>query len=135
MNKVVTSGKRYLKNDRWHDDNGLLPGRPGQWDPPMTDEEAYMAALSDPDAQPSTPEQLERMRRIPFVKHVRWFLGLSQKEFAQHFGIPQALLDQWERGQAEPDATAAAYLAVIKAEPEVVARVLSTSIVSRAAEL
>jgi len=29
----------------------------------MTDEEVMAAALSDPDAQPLTPEQLARMRR------------------------------------------------------------------------
>jgi hypothetical protein len=33
----------------------------------MTDEEITVAALSDPDAQPLTEEQLKRMRRVPFV--------------------------------------------------------------------
>ena len=31
----------------------------------MTEEEVIAAALSDPDAQPLTPEQLARMRRAP----------------------------------------------------------------------
>jgi putative transcriptional regulator len=30
----------------------------------MTDEEVMAAALSDPDAQPLTPEQLAKMRRL-----------------------------------------------------------------------
>ena len=54
----------------------------------MTDAEKLAAARSDPDAQPSTEAQLKRMRRVPFAKHVRWTLGLSQQEFADVFGIP-----------------------------------------------
>jgi putative transcriptional regulator len=34
----------------------------------MTDEEVMAAALSDPDAQPLTPEQLAKMRRVSRVK-------------------------------------------------------------------
>jgi putative transcriptional regulator len=37
----------------------------------MTDEEVVAAALSDPDAQPLTPEQLAKMRRVPRVKVLR----------------------------------------------------------------
>ena len=33
----------------------------------MTDEEVVAAALSDPDAQPLTPEQLAKMRRVSRV--------------------------------------------------------------------
>ena len=33
----------------------------------LTDEEVTAAALSDPDAQPLTPEQLARMRRVSLV--------------------------------------------------------------------
>ncbi len=28
MNKIVTTGKRFLKDDRWHDDNGPIQGSP-----------------------------------------------------------------------------------------------------------
>ncbi len=52
MNKIATAGKRFLKDDRGHDDNGPIPGTPADWDPPMTDEEVTLAALSDLDAQP-----------------------------------------------------------------------------------
>lgn len=37
----------------------------------MTDDEAAAASRSDPDAQPLTPEQLAKMRRVPRVKVVR----------------------------------------------------------------
>jgi putative transcriptional regulator len=34
----------------------------------MTDEEVMAAALSDPDAQPLSPEQLAKMKRVSRVK-------------------------------------------------------------------
>jgi putative transcriptional regulator len=37
----------------------------------MTDEEVMAAALSDPDAQPLTSEQLARMRRVSRFKVLR----------------------------------------------------------------
>jgi putative transcriptional regulator len=124
MKKIATTGKRYLKNDRWHDANGPLPGHPGQWEPSMTDEEVMIAALSDPDAQPSTPEQLARMQRIPFAKHVRIKLGLSQEEFARRFGIPVGTLRDWEQGRAKPDQAAESFLKVIAKKPKAVASAL-----------
>jgi len=44
----------------------------------MTDEEVVAAALSDPDAQPLTPEQLSKMRRVSRVKVLRQRLGMTQ---------------------------------------------------------
>jgi putative transcriptional regulator len=49
----------------------------------LTDEEIHAAALSDPDAQPLTPERLARMKRTPRVRIIRRALGLSQEEFAK----------------------------------------------------
>ena len=46
----------------------------------MSDAERHAAALSDPDAQPLTPEDLKRMKRTPRAKIVRRALGLSQEE-------------------------------------------------------
>jgi len=134
MNKIVTTGKRYLKDDRWHDDNGPLPDFPLEWDPPMTEEEILVAARSDPDAQPMTEEQLNRMQRIPFAKHVRWTSGLSQAEFARRYRIPLETLRDWEQGRTVPEAAAEAYLAVIKAEPDVVGRVIANATKPQAAE-
>jgi putative transcriptional regulator len=91
----------------------------------MTDEEITLAALSDPDAQPLTGEQLEQMRRISFAKHVRWKLGLSQTEFAARFHIPAGTLRDWEQHRTEPDAAAAAYLRVIAENPDAVCQALA----------
>ncbi len=127
MKKITTTGKRYLKNDQWHDANGSLPVHPGLWDPPMTDEEVMIAALSDPDAQPRTPEQLARGRRISFAKHVRFKLGLSQEQFAERFGIPIGTLRDWEQHRTEPDTAAMSYLKVIKANPKAVSKALDAA--------
>ncbi len=124
MSKIVTAGGRYLKDDRWHDDNGPLPDTPLEWDPPMTDEEVLIAVRSDPDAQPLTEDQLGRLRRVPLAKHIRWKLGLSQAELARRYRIPLGTLRDWEQGRTVPEATAEAYLAGIKAEPELVARAI-----------
>ena len=86
----------------------------------MTDEEVMAAAKSDPDAQPLTDEQLKRMQRIPFAKHLRWKLGLSQQEFAERFQIPIGTLRDWEQGRVEPDRPARAYLKVIANNPAAV---------------
>ncbi|MGQ0672905.1 MAG: helix-turn-helix domain-containing protein [Hyphomicrobium sp.] len=123
-NRIVTTGKRYLKDDRWWDDNGPIPVSDAEWDPPMTEQEIMTAALSDPDAQPLTKAQLSRMRRISFAKHVRFILGLSQDEFSRRFGIPIGTLRDWEQHRTEPDTAALSYLKVIKANPKAVARAL-----------
>jgi putative transcriptional regulator len=86
----------------------------------MTEEEKLDAARSDPDAQPSTEARLRRMRRVPFAKHVRWMLGLSQREFAEVFGIPIGTLRDWEQGRFEPDQAARSYLKVIARNPKAV---------------
>jgi putative transcriptional regulator len=125
MNKIVTVGKRFLKDDRWHDDNGPIPDTPLDWDPPMSDEEITLAALSDPDAQPLTEEQLAQMRRVAFATHVRWKLGLSQAEFAARFRIPIGTLRDWEQHRTKPDAVAAAYLRVIAENPDAVREALA----------
>src|SRR5713101_6789722 len=57
----------------------------------MSDQERHTAALSDPDAQPLTPEDFKRMKRTPQVRIIRRALGLSQEEFSARFHI------RWER--------------------------------------
>jgi putative transcriptional regulator len=37
----------------------------------MTEAERHAAALSDPDAQPITPENIRRMKRTPQVRVIR----------------------------------------------------------------
>ena len=63
----------------------------------MSDEERHAAALSDPDAQPLTPEDFKRMKRTPQAKIMRQALGLSQEEFAARFHIPLGTLRDWEK--------------------------------------
>ena len=91
----------------------------------MTEAEVLAAALSDPDAQPLTPDDFKRMKRIPRVKIIRRALGLTQEEFAARFHIPLGTLRDWEQGAAEPDSCARAYLTVIAKNPEVVAAALA----------
>ncbi len=93
----------------------------------MTDAEIIAAARSDPDAaQPLTPAQLKRMRRISPAKHLRWKLGLSQAEFARRFRIPLGTLRDWEQHRTEPDQAARAYLKVIAADAGFVERALAS---------
>ncbi len=91
---------------------------------PMTDEEVLAAALSDPDAQPLTPEDFKRMKRTPQVKIIRQALGLSQEEFATRFHIPLGTLRDWEQGRKDPDTAARAYLRVIGRNPAAVMEAL-----------
>ncbi|MGH7484227.1 MAG: hypothetical protein ACREMY_01315, partial [bacterium] len=42
----------------------------------MTEDEVLAAALSDPDAQPLSPEELAEMRRVSPVKALRQRLGI-----------------------------------------------------------
>ena len=85
---------------------------------PMTEEEVMAAALSDPDAQPMTPEDFKRAKRTPRAKLLRRALGLTQEEFAAAYRIPLGTLRDWEQGRSEPDAPAKADLKVIAADPE-----------------
>jgi putative transcriptional regulator len=90
-----------------------------------TDEEVIAAALSDPDAQPLTPEQLARMRRVSRVKVLRQRLGMTQTEFAEAFHLPITTLRDWEQHRSTPDAPARAPLLAIERDPEVMRRLLA----------
>ncbi len=92
----------------------------------MTPEQRHAAAMSDPDAQPLSPEDFARMKRTPRVKIIRRALGLSQEEFAARFHIPLGTLRDWEQGRKEPDAAARAYLVVIGRNPQAVREALAT---------
>lgn len=86
----------------------------------MSDEDAYTAALSDPDAQPLTAEQLARQRPLPRARTLRRALGLTQEAFAARYQIPLGTLRDWEQGRAEPDQPARAYLRAIAGDPEAI---------------
>jgi len=91
----------------------------------MTDEEVVAAALSDPDAQPLTPEQLAKMRRVSRVKVLRHRLGMTQAEFAEAFHLPITTLRDWEQHRSTPDAPARALLLAIERDPDVMRRLLA----------
>jgi putative transcriptional regulator len=86
---------------------------------PMTEEEILQAALDDPDAQPL---DFERLKPVPRVRSLRRALGLTQEEFSARYHIPIGTLRDWEQGRSIPDAPARAYLEVIAAEPDMVAK-------------
>lgn len=90
----------------------------------MTTDEVEAAARADPDAQPLTPSDLQRMKRTPQAKIIRRALSLTQEEFAARYRIPLGTLRDWEQGRSDPDQTARAYLKVIATDPEGVRRSL-----------
>lgn len=131
MKSEPTLVRRRLRGGNWyevHPDGGerRLPDTAADLSrlDALTDDEKLAAARSDPDARPSTDAQLKRMRRVPFAKHVRWTVGLSQEEFAKVFGIPIGTLRDWEQGRFEPDQAARSYLKVIARNPKAVRKAL-----------
>ena len=92
--------------------------------PDMTEEEIIAAALTDPDNPPSSPGRDARLRPRPRTITMRRALRLTQEEFAERYRIPLATIQDWEQERSEPDQTARAYLAVIRADPEGIARLL-----------
>jgi putative transcriptional regulator len=89
-----------------------------------TEAEIETAALADPDAQPFTGADLNRMRRVPRAKTLRRALSLTQEEFALRYQIPLGTLRDWEQGRTEPDQPARAYLKVIAGDPHRIVRLL-----------
>jgi putative transcriptional regulator len=61
------------------------------------------------------------------VKNIREGLGMSQSEFAAHFGFSVRTLQEWEQGRSVPRGVARNFLIVLKREPEMVRKALTTS--------
>ena len=59
------------------------------------------------------------------VVAIRHRLGLSQAEFASHFGFKLDALKNWEQGRRRPEGAARAFLRAIEREPEAVQRALA----------
>jgi putative transcriptional regulator len=91
----------------------------------MSTQAIERAARADPDAQPLTEADLQRMKRTPRVKIIRRALHLTQEEFAERYHIPLGTLRDWEQGRAEPDQPTRAYLTLIARDPEHVYRTLN----------
>lgn len=99
----------------------------------MTDDEIDKAAISDPDAQLLTKEQLSQFKRVNpekeiDVKLIRQKLGLSQEEFAYYFGVSIRTLQEWEQYRRTPNATTRNFLKVIEMEPKAVLRALNIQV-------
>jgi putative transcriptional regulator len=84
------------------------------------------------EADPNDPEDfavsvagVERGLMGRRIRRLRNRLGLSQDAFAEAYGIPVANIRQYEIGRTMPPPAMRAYLKVIDAEPEVVARVVA----------
>jgi putative transcriptional regulator len=62
------------------------------------------------------------------VKKLRKKLGLSQEQFAQHYGFTPARVRDWEQGRSNPTGAIRAYLIVIARQPEAVERALTAKV-------
>lgn len=105
------------------DANQITPVDWTQFDE-MSEEQRHRAALSDPDAQPATPEQLARAQRIPNVCLLRRKLNLTQEQFARNFHLSLGAVRDWEQGRNQPDHAARTLLRVIEYAPEMVQQAL-----------
>jgi putative transcriptional regulator len=83
-----------------------------------------MEALSE---TPMTKAELDAAPRRPRVFVLRRAFGLTQEEFSARFAIPLGTLRDWEQRRSAPDATAQAYLKVIAADPDSVAKAVGKS--------
>ncbi len=90
----------------------------------MSEEEINAAAKSDPDAQLWTTEELKRARRVVDVKAIRARSRLSQRQFAETFGLSIRTVQDWEQGRYTPDGPARVLLTVIDRNPEAVKKAL-----------
>lgn len=90
----------------------------------MTDDDVEAAALSDPDAQPMTEEELARTFRPNDLSRMRRRMGLTQTAFARRFQINLRTLQDWEQGRRVPEDVARVYLRVIERDPDAVTAAL-----------
>lgn len=86
---------------------------------------AIEADPNDPEDRAVSVAGVERGLMGRRIRRLRNRLGLSQDAFAQAYGIPVANIRQYEIGRTMPPPAVRAYLKVIDAEPEVVARVVA----------
>jgi putative transcriptional regulator len=90
----------------------------------LAEEEIHAAALADPDNPPLTPKELEQFQRVPDIKTIRERLHLTQRQFAETFGLSLGAIRDWEQGRFEPDQAAKTLLKVIACNPDAVKQAL-----------
>jgi putative transcriptional regulator len=76
----------------------------------------------DPEDFDVSVAGLERAHMGRRIRRLRNRLGMSQEAFARTYGIPLANIRQYEIGRHMPPPAVRAYLKVIGAEPEMVAK-------------
>lgn len=59
------------------------------------------------------------------VRRIRKKLDMSQKAFAEYFGVKLSTIQDWEQGRRVPSGPSRNFLFVIDKEPEAVHRVLT----------
>ncbi|MFC0268149.1 helix-turn-helix domain-containing protein [Kushneria aurantia] len=69
---------------------------------------------------PLTDEEFERGRSALLARRARAATGLSQRVFAERFGIPLGSLRDWEQGRRTPEAAVLSYMRVIARAPDAV---------------
>jgi putative transcriptional regulator len=80
---------------------------------------AYAQGKADPSHYGvHVPEALD-------VKAIRSKIGMSQEDFARHFGVSKRTVQDWEQQRRRPSGPSRAFLVVIDREPEAVRRALS----------
>jgi putative transcriptional regulator len=80
---------------------------------------------NDPEDFDVSVAGVERGHMGRRIRMLRNRLGLSQEGFARTYGIPLANIRQYEIGRHMPPPAVRAYLKVIGAEPELVARAMA----------
>ena len=93
----------------------------------LSDEEVEQAALSDPDAPPTTLESLANFQRAVDIKAIRKELSLTQAQFATTFHLSLTTVQAWEQGQSLPDPVARTLLRVIERNPQAVKDALAVA--------
>ncbi len=90
-----------------------------------TNEENMIAIPSDPNDPEDRNVSIAGLKRAHMGRRFRILrhrLGLTQEQFATNYGIPIHSLRQYEMARYMPPPATRAYLKVIEAEPEVVAK-------------
>jgi putative transcriptional regulator len=91
-------------------------------------EETMIAIPADPNDPEDFPVSVAGLKRAHMGRRFRVLrhrLGLTQEQFATSYGIPLHSLRQYEMARYMPPPATRAYLKVIEAEPEVVAKVVA----------
>jgi putative transcriptional regulator len=94
----------------------------------QVNDETTIATPADPGDPKDRPITVAAWKRAVMGRRIRQLrnrLKMSQREFAEAFGIPAASIRQYEIGRYLPPPAVRAYLKVIEAEPDVVRKAMA----------